>query len=412
MSTRSTGVRRLQWTLGVTWSVAWLGGLALFTTVLLTQEGQLRQQASESDLAIRASAVYGLVWFDADGRARTEALDVEPWLHDGTIEIWIIEPGSPPVRHVAPQSSRVDVTSLERIAEEVVARNEEVAGQLDDLPYLALPTYPEGPATQPHAAILTVGAPVPVGAGPLARSAIVLAAVLGVAGIAVGVLLARWSVRPLVRTLRQRERFLIASAHELRSPIASLRAVCESGVAGDEPAEVALQRADRLSRETAERVDELLLYARLDAGQAQIHKELVRLDLLVESLCDTHVAVEVGEEAPSPVELDPKLVRVAVRNLIENARLHGNAQEEDLHVTVRGARVTVRDAGPGYPPDVLDLLASAAPFLPSTVGAGVGLATVCMIAELHGGGTAFENAPGGGAMATIDLSPDGSPRRT
>jgi signal transduction histidine kinase len=398
-----SSVRRLQWTLGITWSVAWLGGLIVFAAILLRQEGEMRRQTAEAELAVRASAVYGLVWFEERGRAHTEALEVEPWATDEAIEIWVVEPGAPAVRHVEPAQSRIPAERIESIAAEVVALDTEQQGELEGFPFLAIPTYMEGAVTEPHAAIVTVGSPVGAGAGPLARLVLMLSSLLGAVGIVVGVLLARWSVRPTIEALEQRERFLVASAHELRSPVASLLAVCESGIAGDEAPEAALKRAVSLSRETAERVDGLLLYARLDAGQASLKLEPVRLDLLVEAEVPEGTDVVIEGDSSHVVDADPKLVRVALRNLVENAQRHGDATPASLHVEVSATKVTVRDAGPGYPQAVLDLPSGSRSFAPSTSGAGVGLATARMIVELHGGTVAFENPPGGGARATIAL---------
>ena len=69
----------------------------------------------------------------------------------------------------------------------------------------------------------------------------------------------------------------------------------------------------------------------------------VRLDLLVETVLPEDESVEL-EAISSTVEADVDLLAPAVRNLIENARLHG---EGEVRVRVEGSTVTVKDDGPG-----------------------------------------------------------------
>jgi signal transduction histidine kinase len=147
-----------------------------------------------------------------------------------------------------------------------------------------IPTYPER-GELPCAAIIVVGDPQP---GIDAHAAFVrglwsATLLLGAVGIWIGASLARWSLRPVVDSFKQRERLLAAAAHELRTPVAALRGICDSGLAGDERPEAALARIGPRVDRTAGVVDRLLMLARLDAGTLRLEREPVRLDLLVET---------------------------------------------------------------------------------------------------------------------------------
>lgn len=400
------GLRRLQLALGLTWSVAWAAGLVFFATVVVRQEGETRKQNLDAELALRAVATYGLAWFDADGTFHPEALVAEPWVTAEGVDIWIVEPTVPPVRHLSPAEVRFEVGDLDALAAEVVGDLEPRYVDRGGFRVHAIPTFLEGTDDEAHAAIVAVGDPQATAGGQsFAREVVVLAAILGILGIGVGVFLARWSIRPLAATFAQRERFLVASAHELRSPVASMLAVCESGIAGDEPPAEALERAGALARRTAEVVEGLLLFARLEAGSADLERQAVRLDLLVESAAPEDASLAVVDDDDCIARVDPRLVRVAVENLVRNARVHGRAADSALELLVSATSVTVEDAGPGYPAAILELVGGPLSIAPSSSGAGVGLATVRMIAELHGGGLLLENRSSGGARAVLNLGP-------
>jgi two-component system sensor histidine kinase MprB len=97
----------------------------------------------------------------------------------------------------------------------------------------------------------------------------------------------------------------------------------------------------------------------------------------------------------------------AVANLLDNA-LKWSPEGGEVEVRLRDGRVTVRDRGPGFEQDDLPFVfdrfhrARAARARP---GSGLGLAIVRQAAEAHGGSASAANAPGGGALATVDFGP-------
>ncbi|MFH9608364.1 sensor histidine kinase [Streptomyces sp. NPDC017448] len=124
-----------------------------------------------------------------------------------------------------------------------------------------------------------------------------------------------------------------------------------------------------------------------------------------ESVGSGGAAESVGSgEATGLVETDPRRVERIVVNLVANAHRHGAAPVE---VTVAGARIAVRDHGPGFPSELLEHGPQRFRTGASERGRGHGLGlTVAQgQAEVLGARLSFANAPGGGALATLDLAP-------
>lgn len=406
--TAAAALQRQQQRLVLGWSTAWLVGLGALGIVAATLNAELQHGTLDNDLALHATATYGLTWFDEEGTYHPEFLLDEAGNFDLGADIWVVEPGDPPIVHFRPEPASFAVDDLGSIAESVVTHQADLwqDGRDGDRRYRlhAIPMYDDDAVDVARGAIVVVGdldSVTAAHAGFLTKLVLAVA-VLGVLGVGVGVVLARVSVRPVARAFEERERFLAAAAHELRTPLATLRAVSESALEGDEPADVALRRVHAVTKDTADEVEELLIYARLDAGAATPVREPVRLDLLVEECLPERADVELDAEA-CVAEVDPQLLRVAIRNLLRNAVRH--ARGAAVRVRVTTTEIVVEDDGSGFPPRILELARGAFSFAPSRQGAGIGLATVKMIAELHGGGLVLANSVAGGAKATLRLAP-------
>jgi signal transduction histidine kinase len=203
---------------------------------------------------------------------------------------------------------------------------------------------------------------------------------------------------------------LASASHELRSPLARIRVAIEL-LGGEEGAEL---RA-RVARDIAELDDligELLLASRLDAlepGRALDRRETIDLlGLAAEEASGSGASVD--GEAVSLVG-DRTLLRRLVRNLIENARRHGNGSPVEVSVARLGpgrARLCVADRGPGVPEGERERI--FAPFY-RPAGAsesrdgsfGLGLALVRQIARHHGGEARCRPRDGGGTVFEVDL---------
>jgi len=224
----------------------------------------------------------------------------------------------------------------------------------------------------------------------------------------IGHLLSGRALRPASRTLDQQERFLAESAHDLRTPLAAMRALTETAL--DQPRQRGelLPRTVALAARMSRMVDDLLIRARLAAGVEQVRRQPVRLDQLVESVVESTPQADGAQlrlsTQPSTVSADPTLVQRAVGNLIDNALKYGRRPGEPATVTVTVAdgRVIVADNGPGMhqPLDAAPFDGVAAGTADST---GLGLSIVRWIAEAHDGALRVHNPPGGGAVFELVL---------
>ena len=194
-----------------------------------------------------------------------------------------------------------------------------------------------------------------------------------------------------IEALLQSQKTLLSNAsHELRSPLARIRMAIELMQERAPPAlrgELARNRAelDQLS-------DEILLASRLDAV-ADCVPVVESLDLTAR-VAEECAAVGAQLHAqPVSIPGDARLLRRLLRNLLENARRHGEGGpiEVSLIITAeRTVQLDVRDEGPGIPEAEREHI--FAPFyrLPGTSeqagGAGLGLSLVRQIAHVHGGG--------------------------
>lgn len=195
-------------------------------------------------------------------------------------------------------------------------------------------------------------------------------------------------------------RFIADAAHELRSPIASLRTQLEVALAvpnsaDDWPRVVADALADveRLGK----LAEDLLLLARLDSGAPR-----------------RHGAVDVGALVGNPsadcvVDGDEIALQRLIDNLLANARRHARSAVEASATRVGGdVVVTVDDDGPGIPAGDRDRVFQPWVRLDAgrgrdEGGAGLGLAIVRSIARAHGGDARLETSPLGGLRAVVRL---------
>ena len=220
----------------------------------------------------------------------------------------------------------------------------------------------------------------------------------------------------------QAQRHLIADAsHELRTPIASLRANIQVLAEAERlpPGEQESLRADIVAEldELTALVGDVVELAR--GAEPDRVAEDVRLDELVRAAVASarRRGAGAGEraeagEARFALELEPTLVRGhaeriarAASNLIDNAR-RWSPPGGEVQVALREGVLSVRDHGPGFKeqdlPFVFDRFyrAREARKLP---GSGLGLAIVRQAAEAHGGFATAENAPGGGALLRVSF---------
>ena len=209
-------------------------------------------------------------------------------------------------------------------------------------------------------------------------------------------------------TLLASQKSLLANAsHELRSPLTRIRMGLE--LMGATPSPHAKSEITRNIAELDQLVDEILLASRLDAKEADLGtiEPVDMVGLSAEECARTDAALETTSSVLT-VPGVAKLLRRAVRNLLENARRYG-AGEVTLRLKQEGdfAVLQVCDRGPGVPQDLQARIFEPFYRLPGASerdgGVGLGLALVKSIAERHGGTVHCTNMPEGGACFEIRL---------
>ena len=231
------------------------------------------------------------------------------------------------------------------------------------------------------------------------------------------------------REMEQTRRDLIASvSHDLRTPLASTRALIEAvadGVAEDPQAEKRyLSSARRELAHLSRLVDDLFELAQIDAGVLQLTLEEASLhDMISDTIssfqpqADNRSVRLVGEVSGDvdPVLMNPPRLQRVLHNLVSNALRHTPA---DGTVALRAASqgeevlVEVADTGEGISPEDLPRVfersfraerSRTRPEEGGAPGAGLGLAIARGLIEAHGGTMDVQSDPGGGSRFCFTL---------
>ncbi|SDM13350.1 Signal transduction histidine kinase [Oryzisolibacter propanilivorax] len=225
-----------------------------------------------------------------------------------------------------------------------------------------------------------------------------------------------------IQTLVQSHKALLANAsHELRSPLTRLRMGLELMQGqGHAPPPAARAEIERNIAELDQLVDEILLASRLDAGAESVFaaEEVDLVGLAAEECARVDaelIAAPQDDAGALQLRGDPKLLRRALRNLLENARRYSQG-EITLALARQGAQCVLRvcDHGPGVPEAQRERIFEPFYRLPGASersgGVGLGLALVRTIAERHGGSVACQARPDGrpGACFVLRLPVQGS----
>lgn len=209
-------------------------------------------------------------------------------------------------------------------------------------------------------------------------------------------------------TAAERERrFLVtAIAHDLRTPLFTLRGSLEAierGI-GDERS---LTRAQDKAAHLDRLVGDLFAFSRAEYTRDTHANEPVDLSAIATRVAETlepgTLQIDLVTYGPVPLEGDPVALQRVLTNLLDNALRHARTRVE-LRVT--GPRVEVIDDGPGFAaedlPHVFEPLYRGDKAR-GTGGAGLGLAIARRLVRAHGGELEASNRPEGGARVTVVL---------
>jgi signal transduction histidine kinase len=230
----------------------------------------------------------------------------------------------------------------------------------------------------------------------------------------------------LRRSFDRERRFVADASHELRTPVAVIRAELEAALrAGghDEQVREALVAALEECDHLAQLAEDLLVVARAAEGELPVRREAIEVRPLLEGVRarfgdrarehGRELSVDGGDGLR--VEADDLRLRQALGNLVDNALRHG---EGDVVLRARRGEgdgevveLEVADEGPGFDPDLAGRAFerfARGDAARTRGGTGLGLAIVRAIAEAHGGGAQI--VTGGARGATVRLwlpEPDG-----
>jgi signal transduction histidine kinase len=218
-------------------------------------------------------------------------------------------------------------------------------------------------------------------------------------------------VRRVGEMIRARDRLLLDVSHELRSPLTRMKVALALVPEGDDRARMA---ADVAEMEVM--VAELLELERLRDGRGirTTRQDLIPLVREVaERFRDRAPGVRIVSTVRSVVvDMDEDRIRIALRNLLENAVKYSlpDSRAVELAVVPSDASVAIRvsDDGPGIPEG--DMAQLFEPFFRvdrsrsrKTGGYGLGLSITKRVMDAHGGSVAVENRSPRGARFTLTL---------
>jgi signal transduction histidine kinase len=223
---------------------------------------------------------------------------------------------------------------------------------------------------------------------------------------------------------RAKNEFLATLAHELRNPLAPIRAAVKilqlkSGVNPESQSAIAV--IERQTRQMTRLIDDLLDIARITSNKLELRRELVAISEVLKAAIETslplieqHEHKLIVNEPSEAIQIDGDLVRLAqvISNLLNNAakytqrggRIWLTAARQEKEAVIK-----IRDTGTGIAPEVLprifEMFAQAdRSKYGSAGGLGIGLTLVKRLVEMHGGAiTAHSDGPGKGSEFIVRI---------
>ncbi|WP_435256015.1 ATP-binding protein [Streptomyces althioticus] len=229
------------------------------------------------------------------------------------------------------------------------------------------------------------------------------------------------------RTERSHAELIATVAHELRSPLTSVKGFTATLLAKwerftDDQKRLMLETVDADADRVTRLIAELLDISRIDSGRLEVRRQPVDIGAAVGRHIQAHVAAGQSPDRfllrvqhPLPaLWADPDKIDQVLSNLLENAVRHGegtvtiditpSASPRDReHAEPAATSVTVSDEGPGIPEESMNRVFTRFWRGSKRGGTGLGLYIVKGIVEAHGGTITVGRAPGGGAEFRFTL---------
>lgn len=222
----------------------------------------------------------------------------------------------------------------------------------------------------------------------------------------------------LDHSLSQSENFIAEAAHQVRTPLATVRSNAEATLQrvdkeeNREAMRSMMKAIDESSRAAGQLLDHAMITFRADhlvrecIDLVDLVRELVLRLTPIAEMRDLTLNLQGDKEVPYAG--DPILLQSAVRNLMDNAMKFGPTDSSiDITVTMQAdALITVCDQGPGFPQDEIKSLTARfkrGQNARDTIGPGLGLTIAQDVAKAHDGAIQLSNKPEGGACVTLSL---------
>jgi PAS domain S-box-containing protein len=236
-----------------------------------------------------------------------------------------------------------------------------------------------------------------------------------------------WTIRDVTQQKlaeKAREQFVFTATHELRTPLANIRAYSETlAMASDIPVEQQQSFYNTINNEAtrlARFVDELLNISQMEAGAITIQKHEIELERMLSEILESQRPLAIEKKQTFNVSIGPKLPKViadkdklaaAITNLVSNAiKYTPDGGKVAVSVEADNSRVlfAVEDSGIGISADEIPKLGekffrSGDERVQTIVGSGLGLAFSQEVARLHGGSISIRSQLHQGSCFTLEL---------
>ena len=219
-------------------------------------------------------------------------------------------------------------------------------------------------------------------------------------------------------SMENERRFTANAAHELRTPVAAIKAQAQvaRGTDNDQDRTHAIDAAITGCDRATHLIEQLLTLARVESIQTDTLSPCALRQLAAISIAEIapkalhqNISIELSESPEIEIQALPALLSVLLRNLIDNAVQHtpsGTTVRVEISETQGSPSIIVSDNGPGLPTEELDKISQRfyRPLGTTASGSGLGLSIVRRIAELHDATLRFSrNATNSGLRVTVSF---------